>query len=240
MVDPLPHPPSLAPGDSLFLDFDGTLAEFVDPDALPEVDERLRTILRSLSERLEARLAIVSGRTLDNLIEVVGFDALDLSGSHGHERRSSSGVRHDPDPHENLSALHAASREFALAHGLVHEEKPAGSSLHYRGVAHAEDRVRSFAESIAEKLGFDVLHGAMVAEVRVPGRDKGDAVRQMMTEEPYRQGRPIFVGDDLTDEDGFAAASALGGWGILVGPLRPTRARYRLPDVAAVIRWLAA
>lgn len=240
MVDTLSHPPSLAPGDALFLDFDGTLADFVDPDASPEVDERLRSTLRQVADRLDGRLAIVSGRTLDNLIEVVGLDMIDLSGSHGHERRSASGVRHDPDPHQNLGALHAASREFAAAHGLVHEEKPAGSSLHYRGAAEAEDRVRTFAQSIAEKLGFDVLHGAMVAEVRVPGRDKGDAVRQLMDEEPYRQGRPIFVGDDLTDEDGFAAAAALGGWGILVGSSRPTRARYRLADVDAVTSWLAA
>ena len=80
----------------------------------------------------------------------------------------------------------------------------------------------------------------MVAEVRVPGRTKGDAVRQLMSEAPYRDGRPIFVGDDITDEDGFAAAAGIGGWGVLVGPQRPTQARYRLEGVDAVMQWLAA
>ncbi len=78
----------------------------------------------------------------------------------------------------------------------------------------------------------------MVVEIRPPGADKGDAVRAFMTEPDFAGARPVFVGDDLTDEDAFAAAAAMGGAGILVGPARETAARWRLADVAAVIEWL--
>ena len=80
----------------------------------------------------------------------------------------------------------------------------------------------------------------MVAELRTPGPDKGDALAAFMAEPPFAGARPIFVGDDLTDEHGFAAAAALGGFGVLVGPARPTQARARLDDVEAVHAWLAA
>ena len=75
-------------------------------------------------------------------------------------------------------------------------------------------------------------------ELKVPGADKGDAVRAFMAEPPFVAGRPVVVGDDLTDEHAFIAAAALGGHGILVGELRPTAAGYRLPTVEATLGWL--
>jgi trehalose 6-phosphate phosphatase len=79
----------------------------------------------------------------------------------------------------------------------------------------------------------------MVIELRPPGADKGDAVRAFMTEPDFAGARPLFVGDDLTDEDAFRAAADLGGGGILVGPQRETAAKWRLEDVGAVSAWLA-
>jgi trehalose 6-phosphate phosphatase len=80
----------------------------------------------------------------------------------------------------------------------------------------------------------------MVAELRPHGATKGDALRAFMTEPEFRDARPVFVGDDLTDEHGFEAAASLGGAGILVGPPRDSAARYRLDSVAAVADWLDA
>jgi trehalose 6-phosphate phosphatase len=81
----------------------------------------------------------------------------------------------------------------------------------------------------------------MVAELRTAGADKGLAVQAFLAEWPFQGARPIFVGDDLTDEDGFMAADAAGGYGVLVGPSnRQTLARHRLPDVPAVLDWLEA
>ncbi|MNE62191.1 Trehalose-6-phosphate phosphatase [compost metagenome] len=75
-------------------------------------------------------------------------------------------------------------------------------------------------------------------ELKTPGTDKGAALTAFMAEAPFQGAIPIMVGDDLTDEHGFEAAAALGGFGVLVGPERPTAARYGLEDVAAVLDWL--
>ena len=82
--------------------------------------------------------------------------------------------------------------------------------------------------------------GKMVVELKHPATDKGRALKQFMTFAPFAGSLPIFIGDDLTDEDGFAAAAELGGAGILVGPNRSTQAKYRLEDVGSVRHWLAA
>ncbi len=78
----------------------------------------------------------------------------------------------------------------------------------------------------------------MVTELRPAGADKGDAVRAFMLQPPFAGAKPIFVGDDLTDEDAFHAAAELGGGGVLVGPERETAAKWRLDGVPAVADWL--
>jgi trehalose 6-phosphate phosphatase len=94
--------------------------------------------------------------------------------------------------------------------------------------------------SLASATGLSVQSGKMVAELRPAGADKGDAVRAFMAEPPFAGARPVFVGDDLTDEDAFRAAADLGGGGVLVGPARDSAARWRLAGVAAVSDWLHA
>jgi trehalose 6-phosphate phosphatase len=78
----------------------------------------------------------------------------------------------------------------------------------------------------------------MVEELRTPGPTKADSVAAFMAEPPFHGATPLFLGDDATDEDGFAAADRFGGAGTLVGPPRQTRARFRLPDVDAALAWL--
>jgi trehalose 6-phosphate phosphatase len=78
----------------------------------------------------------------------------------------------------------------------------------------------------------------MVVELRAPGPNKGEAVEAFMREPPFAGATPIFLGDDLTDEDGFRAARKLGGFGVIVGPRRPTQALFALADVADAQAWL--
>lgn len=80
----------------------------------------------------------------------------------------------------------------------------------------------------------------MVAELRTPGPDKGEALEAFMQEAPFAGSTPLMIGDDLTDEDAFAAAVDLGGQAILIGPPRASRARWRLPSPAALLSWLGA
>jgi trehalose 6-phosphate phosphatase len=95
-------------------------------------------------------------------------------------------------------------------------------------------------ERLTPTEDLTALWGHMVAELRTPGPDKGDALAAFMAEPPFAGSRPVFIGDDLTDEDAFAAAAAGGGFGVLVGPDRPTAARMRLENVEAVHAWLTA
>jgi trehalose 6-phosphate phosphatase len=92
---------------------------------------------------------------------------------------------------------------------------------------------------MADRHGLELQSGKMVVEVREPGPDKGAALEAFMAHPPFHGARPIFVGDDLTDEAGFAAAVRLGGYGILVGQPRVSAATFRLADVSAVESWLA-
>ena len=125
-----------------------------------------------------------------------------------------------------------------MSQAYVVEEKPFGAALHYRQAPDAGAACDALAETIAARTGLTLQHGKMVAELRVPGGDKGDAVRRFMAEPPMAGARPVFVGDDLTDEAGFRAAEALGGWGILVGGPRATAAHYGLSGVKDVHEWL--
>lgn len=234
---PLP-PPTLLDGASLFLDFDGTLVDFVVDPAAAAVDERLRILLGALSERLDGRLAILSGRSLDELTRRLGLGPVAMAGSHGLEHRSAGGrVTRAPIP-ASLATATAAASAFAASHGLLLEAKAAGVALHYRDAQHAEAMVDAFARDLAADTGLALQSGKCVRELRVPGADKGDAVREFMAEPPFTLGRPVVVGDDLTDEHAFEAATALGGSAILVGDPRPTAARYRLPTVEATLDWL--
>jgi trehalose 6-phosphate phosphatase len=238
-VDPPPPPPDLLVGASLLLDFDGTLVEIAErPDAIV-VDARLTSLIDRLSAALPGRVAIVSGRALDEIDRLIGAGSLAIGGSHGVELRLPDGRRSGPRPPAGLAQVVAAMRELQAVHPLlVVEEKPFGAALHYRTAPEAEAACRSLAAELAGRDGWALQEGKMVAEVRAAGQDKGAALRTLMREPPMLGTVPVFIGDDHTDETAFAAATELGGAGILVGPPRPTAALYRLDDVSAVRAWL--
>lgn len=234
-----PPPAALLDGAALFLDFDGTLIEFAErPDDIV-VPPRLGAMLAGLRERLGGRLAIVSGRSLADLERYVPASGIAFCGSHGIEVKRADGTRLPLDLTGDPGPLWAETRAFAAAHlGLLVEEKPAGVALHFRQLPEAATDVAAFMTGLAARRHLVVQHGKMVVELRPAGADKGDAVRAFMTEPPFIGAVPLFVGDDLTDEHAFAAAAELGGAGILVGPVRESAARYRLPSVASVAEWL--
>lgn len=234
-------PPPLAdlPDASLFLDFDGTLVLLADRPGAIAVPRHLPPLLDRVAAALHGRLAILTGRALADLDRHLAAPHLAAAGSHGLELR---GVEAEATAApQALPEARAALAAFAAgAPGLLVEDKPAGVALHYRLAPEREAAALALAESLAAATGLAVQRGKMVVELRPPGADKGDAVRALMAEPPFAGARPVVVGDDLTDEDGFRAAAALGGFGILVGAARETEARYRLPGVEAVHAWLEA
>ena len=239
MVSLLPPPPDLLENAALFLDFDGTLVELADtPDSI-RVSPNLDSLLDRLRRRVGGRLAIVSGRSLADLDRHVRCAGLLVSGSHGVELRLSDGQALLVSVPEGLAGLRDEVARFAEGtEGLIVEEKPAGIALHYRLAPSEGERALAFMTELGREHDLAVQQGKMVVELRPKGADKGDALRAFMAEPDFAGARPVFVGDDLTDEHGFEAAAALGGAGVLVGAQRESAALYRLTDVAAVADWL--
>jgi trehalose 6-phosphate phosphatase len=236
----LPTPPAaLLDGAALFLDFDGTLTDLAEtPDAI-EVSPHLPRLLERLRDRLDGRLALVSGRSVADLQRHVTVEGIPFSGSHGLELRLADGTVAPLDPPRGLADVRSRVRLFAGERsGLLVEDKPAGVALHFRQAPEAAREAADFIADLARESDLVVQHGNMVVELRPRGADKGDAVRALMKDSPFAGARPIFVGDDLTDEHAFAAVADMGGAGVLVGEPRDTAALYRLPSVAGVAEWL--
>ena len=236
---PLPLPPHVDLHDaSLFLDFDGTLVDLVDrPDSVV-VDEALHDLLGALAERLDGRLAIVSGRSIAQLDRFLGKLPAALAGSHGIERRARDGATTPPAPPASLATATLAAERFAQDHpGTIVEAKSYGVALHYRLASAVEPEAHRFAARIASETGLSVQIGKMMVELK-PRGNKGEAITAFLAEPPMADTFPIFLGDDLTDEPGFATMLAHNGMGVLVGTPRATAATHHLPDVAAARAWL--
>ncbi|WP_028965065.1 trehalose-phosphatase [Sphingomonas phyllosphaerae] len=239
MTDLLPPPPSLLTDASLFLDFDGTLVEIAEtPDGVA-VSDGLATLLERLGTALPGGVAIVSGRPVQEISALIAPAVPPIAGSHGLEVAAPDGSITAPDRSAALDAALAEAQAFAADHpGTLIEDKPFGVGLHFRGAPEAGEAMTALAEQLATVHDLHLQHGKMVVELRMAGRDKGAAVELLMREPLRQRTVPVFVGDDVTDEAGFAAAAALGGAGVLVGPARDTAATYRVEGVADVLAWL--
>lgn len=237
----LPPPEPLDLGQAaLFLDLDGTIAEI---EAVPEKvgpEARRSSLLDRLQAALGGRLAVISGRSLEDLDRILEGRVAAASGSHGLERRHGR-ESWRAEPHPAMVQVADGFRDFVEANrGVVLEIKPFGCGLHFRLAPEAEAGARALATRLAREFGLQLQLGRMMAEVRLPGPHKGDAVRAFMRAPPFHGARPLFVGDDVTDEDAFGVMEDLGGHGVLVGPPRVTAAKRRVDDVAAVMDWLEA
>lgn len=235
---PLPFPPPPSPDWALFLDIDGTLIDIAPTPSAIHIPNGLPQRLRALADRHGGALALVSGRAAANIAELVAPCRFAAAGLHGMERMDADGHILRPAPKRGLGALRARLRALE-GHGVVLEDKGLSLAVHYRLAPQREEECRQVVEAlVAAYPGFRVLAGKMVLEVKPEGFDKGGAVRAFMAEPPFAGRVPVFVGDDVTDEDGFRAAAELGGFAVLVGEERESAARYCLGDVAACRGWL--
>lgn len=239
----LPAPPpleALAAGRplALFLDFDGTLVDIAPTPDTIHVPVDMAARLHALSARLEGRLALVSGRAIANLEEHLGPLAIARAGSHGGDCRAADGTLLGEQarglPPEALEDV----ATFASEHGFATEDKPHGAALHFRSDPSLEDTGLSFARELAAAHGLVVKQGKCVIELVASGADKAGAVRAFMAVAPFAGATPVFVGDDVTDEDGMRAARKMGGWGVAVGERPSENASFSLASPAAVHHWL--
>jgi len=234
------RPPLLPARAALYLDFDGTLAAFAPhPDGVT-VNETVPALLSGLRERLGGAVALVTGRSLASLDALIAPDRYAGAGVHGLELRRPSGATTRAADTTDVTALAQNLRQrFADDPCIVIEDKGAAVALHYRRARARADECIAAMRELAAESNLEVITGHAVVEARPRGNDKGVALLSLAAEPPFAGRQPVFVGDDVTDEDGFRAASGLGGYGIKVGP-GASVARYRMAAVEDVHDWLRA
>lgn len=232
-------PPRVSPADhAFFLDLDGTLAPIVEDPAEARLPARTRALLERLVTETGGAVAVISGRGLTDLDRIIAPLRLPASGSHGVELRlgnRSDATENGPSlPQRVIDRVEA----FAVAQRVTSERKPGAIALHYRKTPDQAESCRAFVDEVTRNSDeLRALHGKMVSEVALQGIDKGHALKRIADSPAFKRRRPVMVGDDVTDEDGFGAAQALGGFGIKIGE-GPTAADHRLADVTAFADWL--
>ncbi len=250
---PTPTPTPIEPGELaalvgrsgtpvlLGLDVDGVLAPIVERADLAVLSPGVLDLLVTLAERMP--VAVVSGRSLGDLVERFGFPAgIDVVGSHGLEVRGADGEHLvlDDDERYRLDQLRRIATEAAddAGPGAWLEDKPASVVLHVReaDAERAERATAGLVEAAARIPGAHVKRGHAVVELLARPTSKADAVAALRRERGATT--VVFLGDDHTDEDVFAALDP-HDVAVRVGP-GASRARYRLPDPAAVVAFLTA
>ena len=237
-------PPPARADWALFLDVDGSLVELAEHPDAARASPRLQAILQNLNTVLGGAVALVSGRSIAGLDALVGASGLAAAGLHGLERRGADGVwLQRAEPAAALEAVKNTLRTFVDRWpGTYLEDKQAALALHYRQAPRAAQAAEAAIRAQAETLGdgFKLIRGKCVFELRPRGMNKGKVVEQFLTAPPFAGRRPVFVGDDVTDEDGFAAVNRLGGISVRVGEPEhgQSQARYKINNVKETLQWL--
>lgn len=239
MQDAPPPPPTIDCGKhAFFLDFDGTLAEIVARPEEAQITAHMRDLIGRLVDRTDGAVAVVSGRSLADVDRLMSPLVLPVAGSHGSELRGYDGAQQtDTDRKIDPDALQRITG-FARQTGLQAEQKPGSAALHYRSAPdRAQDSIALIDDLAATDDRYRAVHGKMVSELALCAHDKGTALAHFANSAPFAGRVPVMVGDDVTDEDGFRRAQALGGLGIKIGA-GETIAAHRLNSIGAFSRWL--
>ncbi|MEH2524004.1 MULTISPECIES: trehalose-phosphatase [unclassified Bradyrhizobium] len=221
----VPVPSSLVPHLSetaILLDIDGTLLDLMPTPREVWVPPGLAKTLNRLLVRTSGALALVSGRSLNDIDLIFAPDQFPAVGGHGAEMRieadSESVAAHAPPMDKELKRRLAAIAK--LSPGILLEDKGYSLALHYRLAPHAEKAIYAAVSLIRADLPnapIEVLPGKCVCEIKHSGFTKASGVRELMTREPFKGRRPFFIGDDVTDETVFAIMPDLDGLAFSVG-----------------------
>ena len=206
---------------AFLLDVDGTLLDIAPTPREVFVSAELRQTLGRLFERAGGALALVSGRPVEELDLLFAPLLLPIAGGHGAEIRFTPTGKVDRGKARPLPV--ALKRQLATiaadGHGIILEDKEFSLAIHYRLAPDKEDEIRKAILAICEgqQAQVEVLPGKAVFEIKSAGFDKGTAVRALMRHKPFKARRPIFIGDDTTDEAALAVMPELNGIGMSVG-----------------------
>jgi trehalose 6-phosphate phosphatase len=250
-VPPSQDSPELVAGElgrrlrdcALLLDIDGTLLDLAPTPREVWVPPGLAITLNRLVESTSGALALVSGRSLNDIDLIFAPEQFPAVGGHGAEMRISadneSVATHAPPMDKELKRRLAAIAR--LSPGILLEDKGYSLALHYRLAPHAEKAIYAAVSLIRADLPnapIEVMPGKCVCEIKHSGFNKATGVIELMTHEPFRGRRPVFIGDDVTDESVFAIMHELGGLAFSVGR-RATDVAGHFDEPRDVRAWLA-
>jgi trehalose 6-phosphate phosphatase len=225
----------------LFLDVDGTLLELAPTPTSVVVDDSLRPLLRMLERRCDGALALISGRPIADLDDLFAPLTLAAAGVHGCERRDAQGHWLRPRFVDQGFAEFRAklARELSSLDGVLVEDKQYALALHYRSTPALEGPLRNLLASLSSAMPpqMEVIEGDEVFEIKPASHDKGTAIEAFLQESPFAGRFPVFIGDDLTDQDGFAVVRRHLGMAIAVGS--NVNSEWRLDGPREVRQWLA-
>jgi trehalose 6-phosphate phosphatase len=242
-------PPLPATGDrwALFLDIDGTLVAIAPRPQDVRVDPEVPLLLGRLRRACDGALALVSGRRLADIDALFSPLQLPAAGVHGWQRRRADDTLVlAEEPVEVLRPLRLGLAGWAATRpGLLFEDKGCSLALHYRLAPERGPGLRRLARRlVAREKQLRMIDGRKVIEILPVGADKGAAIAAFLGEPPFAGRRPVYAGDDATDEDGFRVVNERHGITIRVADMEQrhvaSQARYAVPSVAALRRWLAA
>jgi trehalose 6-phosphate phosphatase len=231
---------------ALFLDVDGTLLDIRRRPADVAAPPGLRELLGAACDALGGALALVSGRPIADLDRIFAPLRLPAAGQHGCELRPERDGACRRMPARRLApALRRAVLDVAAIHpGVEIEDKGLTLAVHYRGAPAAASTLTEALARLAGEAGHPVSlgRGKMMLELRDARFTKASAVEAFLDRAPFAGRLPVFIGDDVTDEDGFEAVERHGGIAMPVGRMlsrdgRERRATFAGP--ADVREWLA-
>lgn len=216
---------------ALFLDVDGTLLEIAQRPAGVHVSAALFNLLEMLAQRNDGAVAFVSGRTLADLDRLFGPLQLPAAGLHGVERRDAANRIQRIDRSADLDRVRQHLSEETYE-GIFIEDKGGALVIHYRGRPELAQLAQTVAARALTQVQGDwvVVPGKMSFELRRSDVNKSDAIREFLAEAPFRGRKPVFFGDDISDEEAFDYVNSLGGWSVHVGAGLQTCARAVLAE----------
>jgi trehalose 6-phosphate phosphatase len=227
---------------ALFLDLDGTLVDLAPTPDSVVVPSGLTEALRVVRHRLGEALAVVTGRPIETIDDLLGDAPFAVAGEHG------AAIRAAPDASIERADLKSPPLSWidrgavleAAWPGTMLERKARGFGLHFRLAPEAGIAIHDVLSTlVAGSPDFELMQGQMLWEIRPRGVDKGNAVASLMRHAPFLGRIPVFIGDDVTDEDGMREARAMGGAGLRVQEVFGDAAGVRawLRETAAIGDW---
>ncbi len=239
----LTAPPLPVAGDvwGLFLDVDGTLLAFQERPDQVRVPAQLKSLLDALYQAMDGAMALVSGRPVDELQALFDHPPWPMAGLHGLQLKLPDGrLRQTPVKPESIRQLRHSARLLAEdLPGVRLEDKGIAVALHCRAApSRYEDLLAACEKAVQALPGFELQPGNLVVEIKPSAMKKGHAVQGLMEVHPFIGRRPIYLGDDLTDEHAFATVNLENGITTRVGIREPTLAQFALRDPDDVQSWL--